>query len=194
VVSGELGTEILETIMRPTVEGMAQDNHPFRGILYAGLMLTPDGPKVLEYNVRLGDPEAQPLLMRMEDDLLPVLAAGAEGDFGLHKLRFKKEAAACVVLASAGYPAKPVKGEPIAGLETARSHEGVEVFHAGTALHEDDGRTIVSAGGRVLDVCATGDTLVEALRRTYAAAAAISWPSKVLRRDIGRRVLERQAD
>ena len=192
VVSGELGTEIVETVIRPTVEGMAQENHPFRGILYAGLMLTADGPKVLEYNVRLGDPEAQPLLMRMEDDLLPVLAAGAEGDFGGQKLRFKKEAAACVVLASADYPAKPVKGEPIEGLDAARSQDGVEVFHAGTALRDDG--AVVSAGGRVLDVCATGEALVEALRRAYTAAGAITWPSKVFRRDIGRRVLERQAE
>ncbi|MGD2114488.1 MAG: phosphoribosylamine--glycine ligase [Acidobacteriota bacterium] len=190
VLGGELGAEILESVMHPTVEGMALDNHPFRGILYAGLMLTDDGPKVLEFNVRLGDPEAQPLLMRMEDDLLPVLAAGAGGDFGGLKLRFKKEAAACVVLASRGYPGKPVRGEPIHGIDVARGHEGVEVFHAGTAFEDRDGRTLVSAGGRVLDVCATGDTLVDALRRAYGAAAEISWPSQVYRRDVGRRVLE----
>jgi len=193
VVSGELGAEILETVLQPTVVGMAEENSPFRGILYAGLMLTDEGPKVLEYNVRLGDPEAQPLMLRMEDDLLPVLAAGAEGDFGGHKLRFKKEAAACIVLASEGYPGKPVKGEAIEGLDTVRTHEGVQVFHAGTAFRADDDQTVVTAGGRVLDVCASGDTLVEALRRAYAAAAEISWPSKVFRRDIGRRVLEKQA-
>jgi len=194
VISGDLGSRIIDTVMRPTIEGMAEENHPFRGILYAGLMLTDDGPKVLEFNVRLGDPEAQPLLMRLDDDLLPVLVAGADGDFGAHKLRFKKEAAVCIVLASEGYPARPVKGEPIRGIGSARAHEGVEVFHAGTALDAEDGKTVVTAGGRVLNVCATGDTLVEALRRAYGAAGEISWPAKVFRRDIGRRVLEQQAE
>lgn len=191
VLSKEQGAQIFDDVLRRTVEGMARDNHPFRGILYAGLMLTDDGPRVLEFNVRLGDPEAQPLLMRLEDDLLPVLAAGADGDFGSHKLQFSKTAAACIVLASEGYPAKPVKGEPLHGIEAARAREGVEVFHAGTGLAED-GRTLVSAGGRVLDVCARGETLVEALRRAYGAVGDVSWPSKVFRKDIGRRVLERQ--
>ncbi len=190
LVDSALAAELVERVIRPTIDGMAAENRPFTGVLYAGLILTADGPRVLEYNVRLGDPEAQALLLRMEDDLLPVLAAGAEGDFGGERLRFAREAAACVVLASAGYPGKPVKGEPIEGLGAARGHQGVEVFHAGTAWAED-GRSVVASGGRVLDVCARGETLVEALKRSYAAAAEITWPSKVLRRDIGRRVLER---
>jgi phosphoribosylamine--glycine ligase len=191
LVDSSLAAEIVEGVIRPTVEGMAEENRPFTGVLYAGLILTAEGPRVLEYNVRLGDPEAQALLVRMEDDLLPVLTAGAEGDFGDARLRFSRDAAACVVLASAGYPGKPVKGEPIAGLEAARAHRDVEVFHAGTAW-DDNGETVVTSGGRVLNVCARGESLVEALKRSYAAAAAITWPSKVLRRDIGRRVLEKQ--
>ena len=191
VVSAELAMDILARVMRPAVEGMAAESRPFRGVLYAGLILTADGPQVLEFNVRLGDPEAQALLLRIEDDLLPVLAAGAEGDFGSRRLRFRSEAAACVVLASAGYPGKPIRGEAIHGLERARAHDGVEVFHAGTALGDRDAGMLVTAGGRVLDVCARGATLVEALRRSYAAAAEIDWPSKLFRPDIGRRVLER---
>jgi phosphoribosylamine--glycine ligase len=171
---------------------MAAEGRPFRGVLYAGLILTGQGPQVLEFNVRLGDPEAQALLLRIEDDLLPVLAAGAEGDFGSHRLRFTRDAAACIVLASSGYPGKPVKGEAIRGIEQARAHEGVEVFHAGTARDPRQGGSLVTAGGRVLDVCARGETLVEALRRSYAAAAEIDWPAKVFRSDIGKRVLAGQ--
>ena len=191
VVSAELAVDILARVMRPAVEGMAEENRPFRGVLYAGLILTADGPQVLEFNARLGDPEAQALLLRIEDDLLPVLAAGAEGDFGSRRLRFRSEAAACVVLASAGYPGTPIRGEAIHGIDRARAHEGVEVFHAGTALGGPDAGALVTAGGRVLDVCARGETLVEALRRAYAAAAEIEWPAKLFRSDIGRRVLER---
>lgn len=190
VVSPELGGEILDTVVRPTIEGMAADNRPFRGVLYAGLVLTEEGPRVLEFNVRFGDPEAQALLLRLDDDLLPVLAAGAQGDFGAHRLRFSRDAAACIVLASAGYPEKPVKGDAIRGIERARTHEGVEVFHAGTARDPQDGETLVTAGGRVLNVCARAPQLVDALRRAYAAAAEIDWPGKAFRRDIGRRVLE----
>lgn len=189
VVSPELAAEILETVVQPTVAGMAEENRPFRGVLYAGLILTGEGPRVLEYNVRFGDPEAQALLLRMEGDLLPVLAAGADGDFGAHRVRFGKTAAACIVLASSGYPGKAVKGEPIRGLDAARAQEDVEVFHAGTA-RAPDGDALVTAGGRVLSVCARGERLVDALKRAYAAAAVIEWPGKVFRRDIGRRVLE----
>ena len=175
--------------MYPTVAGMAAENRPFRGFLYAGLVLTPQGLRVLEFNVRLGDPEAQPLLMRLEDDLLPLLAAGARGEFGVDRLHFKREASACIVLASEGYPAKPMTGEPIEGLEAIDELEGVEVFHAGTKLV--DGQ-VVTNGGRVLDVCANGVDLRHALERAYDAAALIRWPHKYLRRDIGRRVVEAQ--
>ncbi len=187
VLSPADGPDVVERILRPTVAGLAAENRPFSGVLYAGLMLTPDGPKVLEYNVRFGDPEAQTLMLRLEGDLLPVLAAGAAGDFGSARLRFRRDAAACIVLASAGYPEKPVKGETIEGIEAASAQPGVEIFHAGTA--ERDG-VLLTAGGRVLNVCAAGPRLAEALRRAYSAAAEIHWPSKLLRTDIGRRILE----
>ncbi|MEM7349470.1 MAG: phosphoribosylamine--glycine ligase [Acidobacteriota bacterium] len=189
VLSGA-GAEILDRIVRPTISAMSDENRRFVGVLYAGLMLTQDGPRVLEYNVRLGDPEAQPLLMRLDQDLLPVLASGAAGRFEGPRLSFRKEAAACLVLASAGYPQKPAKGEPITGIELAQQQDGVEVFHAATALKDNQ---LVAAGGRVLNVCANGPTLREALKRAYSASSAIRWPSKTLRHDIGRRVLNRAA-
>lgn len=190
ILSAELGSTILEEVMRPTISGMAAENRPFAGVLYAGLMLCGDGPKVLEYNVRFGDPEAQPLLLRLEDDLLPVLASGANGRFDTKRLRFRQEASACVVLASAGYPGDPTKGDPITGIDKAKAREAVEVFHAGTK--KVDGR-LVSSGGRVLNVCASGTRLAEALKRAYEAAGDIHWANKILRRDIGRRVVARTA-
>ena len=139
----------------------------------------------------VGDPEAQPLLMRLEDDLLPALISGAAGRFEMSRLAFRQEAAACVVLAAAGYPGDPIKGDPIGGLAEADSREAVKVFHAGT--RSQDGR-VVSAGGRVLNVCATGPRLQDALKRAYAAAGEIRWANKVLRHDIGRRVVAHEHD
>jgi phosphoribosylamine---glycine ligase len=189
VVDEAEAARFLEEICRPVVDGMAAEGRPFVGVLYAGLMLTADGPRVLEFNARFGDPEAQVLLLRMEDDLAAVLAAGAAGRFDAARLRFRQEVAACVVLAGAGYPGKPVTGEPIAGLDRAAALPGVQVFHAGTAFDAGPEHRVVSAGGRVLDICATGPDLAGALERAYAAVAAIDWPSKVFRRDIGRRLL-----
>jgi phosphoribosylamine--glycine ligase len=188
VLTSEQGAAVLETIMHPTIRGMAAEERPFVGVLYAGLMITADGPQVLEYNVRFGDPEAQPLLLRLEDDLLPALASGAAGRFEMSRLSFRKEAAACIVLAAAGYPEDPVKGDRIGGIEEANRHEGVKVFHAGTKMR--DGH-LVSAGGRVLNVCATGPILQDALRRAYDAAGDIRWVNKVFRHDIGRRIVSR---
>lgn len=188
VVHPELGRKILDRVVRPTVEGLAAENRHFVGVLYAGLMVAEDGPKVLEYNARFGDPEAQALLLRLEDDLLPVLASGAAGKFETARLHFRKEAGVCLVLASDGYPGTPVKGEAIEGLAEAAAIEGVEVFHAGTA--ERDG-VILAAGGRVINVCATGTDLRDALKRAYGAASRVRWPSRILRHDIGRRVLQR---
>ncbi len=185
-VLGGAGGEIIDRIMRPTVGYMDEENRRFVGVLYAGLMLTADGPRVLEFNVRLGDPEAQPLLMRLEEDLLSVLAHGAAGRFESPRLQFRKEAAACIVLASEGYPEKPTKGEPITGIKQAVQQPGVEVFHAATAVKDD---RLVASGGRVLNVCASGPTLRDALKRAYVASSAIQWPSKIMRHDIGRRVL-----
>lgn len=188
VMGGGAGAKILDTIVRPTVTGLAEENRRFIGVLFVGLMLTEDGPKVLEYNVRFGDPEAQALLMRMENDLLPVLQSGAHGRFDTTRLHFRKEASACLVLASKGYPEAPIKGEVIEGLDQAQALDGVEIFHAGTA--SKDGR-VVAAGGRVLNVCATGPQLIDALKRAYSAATQVQWPSKILRQDIGRDVLSK---
>jgi phosphoribosylamine--glycine ligase len=184
--SAETASAVVDTILLPAIAGLAAEERPFVGVIYAGLMLTPEGPRTLEFNARFGDPEAQVLLLRLEDDLLPVLAAGAAGSFDVPGLHFRHEAAACVVLASPGYPGRPVQGEVIAGLDRAAALPGVQVFHAGTALVGDE---LVSAGGRVLNLCATGPELATALKRAYAAAAEVDWPGKVLRRDIGKRVL-----
>ncbi|MCP3959866.1 MAG: phosphoribosylamine--glycine ligase [bacterium] len=187
-VLGGTGSEILDRVIRPTVAGMDAENRRFMGVLYAGLMLTEDGPRVLEFNVRFGDPEAQPIFLRMEGDLLEVLASGAAGRFETPRLNFRKEAAACIVLASKGYPEKPAKGDVITGLEAAAGQEGVEIFQAGTAIK--DGQ-LVAAGGRVLNVCASGATLRDALKRAYGAATAVRWDNRIFRHDIGRRVLNR---
>lgn len=187
VLGPDAAKEILDKIVWPTVHGMEAENRGFVGFLYVGLMLTADGPRVLEYNTRLGDPEAQALMLRMESDLLPVLASGAAGRFDTPRLRFRKEASACIVLVSSGYPEKPVKGDPIEGLTEASHQEGVEVFHAGTAVKDN---RVIAAGGRVINVCATGNDLLDALKRSYAAARMIHWPGRVMRRDIGRQVLQ----
>ncbi|HZF11079.1 MAG TPA: phosphoribosylamine--glycine ligase [Thermoanaerobaculia bacterium] len=186
ILSSEAAAQVVDKILLPTVAGLAAEDRPFVGVLYAGLMLTPEGPRTLEFNARFGDPEAQVLLLRLEDDLLPLLAAGAAGSFDVSRLHFRHEAAACVVLASPGYPGRPVQGEVIGGLDRAAALPGVQIFHAGTALVGDE---LVSAGGRVLNVCATGPDLAAALKRAYAAVAEVDWPGKVLRRDIGKRVL-----
>jgi phosphoribosylamine--glycine ligase len=186
--SSEASAEIVETVMRAAISGLAAEGRPFVGVLYAGMILTADGPRLLEFNARFGDPEAQVLLLRLEDDLLPVLAAAAAGDLDIHRrLHFRKEAAACVVLASQGYPGRPVTGEVIRGLDVPLP-PGVEVFHAATRRGPQG--ELLTAGGRVLSVCALGPDLVGALRRAYAAAADIQWPGKLFRRDIGRRVLD----
>jgi phosphoribosylamine--glycine ligase len=187
VLERDVASEILEKVIRPSVEGLAREGRPLRGVLYAGLILTAEGPLVLEFNARLGDPEAQALLLRLEDDLLPVLASGAAGSFGAARLQFRHEAAACVVLASAGYPGLPAKGEVIHGVEEAAQVEGVQVFHAGTASREGE---LVTAGGRVLNVCASGANLREALLRAYTAAQRVEFAGKTFRRDVGRAVVE----
>jgi len=188
--SGVLGPEgeqeLLATVLKPTVAGMAAEGVPLVGIVYAGIMLTAEGPRVLEFNIRFGDPEAQALLLRLEDDLGEVLLEGATGGFRRDALGFSSRASACIVLASEGYPERPLSGDPIAGLERAAARDDVAVFHAGT--RRQDG-VVVSAGGRVLNVCALGDDLADALGRAYAACDDIDWPHRVLRRDIGRRVL-----
>jgi phosphoribosylamine--glycine ligase len=187
VVTPALFEEVLRTVMEPTVRAMAAEGRPYRGVLYAGLMITSEGLKVLEYNARVGDPEAQPILCRMKSDLLPVLEACMEGRLDSVAVDWHDDAAVCVVLASGGYPGAYRTGLPISGLEAAGREEGVVVFHAGTALR--DGH-VVTAGGRVLGVTARGATIRQAIERCYRAAAHISFDGMHYRRDIGHRALK----
>jgi phosphoribosylamine---glycine ligase len=173
-------------IVRPTVAGLAADGCPYRGVLYAGLMLTADGPKLLEYNVRLGDPEAQVLLVRLMSDLGQLLLGVADGMLGHMDLRWHDEAALCVVLATRGYPGPYGNGSEIRGLEDAMRMEGVTIFHAATQLGRD---RVIATGGRVLNVTGHGPTLREARDRAYGAVDRIDWPEGFCRRDIGWRAL-----
>jgi len=179
--------QIVQSMLQPVIDGMAVEGHPFVGVLYGGLMLTEDGPRMLEFNVRFGDPECQPLMLRLANDLLPVLAAAAAGDFAGEELVFNLQSAACVVLASEGYPGRPVTGQQISGLEEVAGRRDTVVFHSGTG--RGSAGEVLATGGRVLAACAVGSDLESALSRAYALADDIDWPAKVLRRDIGRRVL-----
>jgi phosphoribosylamine--glycine ligase len=183
-VTAEVEALVERDVLLPTVREMARRGRPFRGALYAGLMLTPKGPRVLEFNARLGDPETQPILMRLEGDLVPALLASARGDLSATTLRFDARAAVGVVLAAEGYPGKVTTGDPITGLDGPFA-EGVQVFHAGTTRGAD-GR-VVTSGGRVLTVCALGRGLDDAARRAYEAASAISFRGMQYRRDIGKK-------
>ena len=173
-------------IVRPTVAGMAAEGTPYRGVLYAGLMLTASGPQLLEYNVRFGDPECQALLPRLMTDLGQLLHGGAAGMLGHMDLRWYPEHVMTVVMAARGYPGDYVRGSEIRGLDAAAEIEGVTIFHAGTRIHD---RRVFANGGRVLNVTASGATLEEARMRAYAAIDCIDWPEGFCRRDIGWRVL-----
>jgi phosphoribosylamine---glycine ligase len=181
---------ILHHIAEPTIRGMAEEETPFTGVLYCGLMMTARGPEVLEYNARFGDPETQAILLRMESDLVEVLEACIDGTLDQTEIRWEPGAAACVIASSAGYPGSYQTGFPITGLEAAGRVPGVEVFHSGSAVKE--GR-LVTAGGRVLGVTAAGATLEEALARAYEALGAIQFEGMYYRRDIGHRALRRKA-
>ena len=180
---------IVRHIAEPTVRGMAEEDTPFTGVLYCGLMLTARGPEVLEFNVRFGDPEAQAILMRLESDLIAALEACVDGRLSGTELRWAPGASACVIASSAGYPGSYKTGLPISGLAEAARVPGVEVFHSGTALSE--GR-LVTAGGRVLGVTAAASTLDEALARAYEAMAEIHFEGMYYRRDIGHRAKGRK--
>jgi phosphoribosylamine---glycine ligase len=178
-------TESIENIILPTVRALADAGHPYTGVLFAGLILTKEGPKLIEYNARFGDPETQVLMMRMESDLLPLLMATADGTLQKQSVAWKKGNALTVVLAAKGYPSEVKKGSHIRGLQSALGAD-VEVFHAGTKM--DQGQ-LVSHGGRVLNVTATGETLQDAKDRAYAAVDKIDFPDGFCRRDIGWRAL-----
>jgi phosphoribosylamine--glycine ligase len=178
-----LATTILRAIVHPTIAGLAAEGRPYRGVLYAGVMVTREGPQLLEYNCRFGDPETQVVIPRLEGDLLPLLRAAALGELGALRANWKREAVVCVVLAADGYPGAPRRGDPIAGLGEALAQPGVLLFHAGTALQ--DGR-LVTAGGRVLSVVGRGSTLNEASQSAYSAVGRVQFDGVQYRRDIGK--------
>jgi phosphoribosylamine---glycine ligase len=184
-----LEAEIMGAVIQPTVAAMAAEGRPFKGVLYAGLMLTAAGPKLLEYNTRFGDPECQVLCLRLMSDLLPALIASADGVLDKFHLRWQPQTALTVVMAAKGYPGDYRKGTEIKGLERAAAMEGIKIFHAGTRRAED-GRLLAN-GGRVLGVSALGKDVAEARARAYGAVDAIDWPEGFCRRDIGRRALPR---
>jgi phosphoribosylamine--glycine ligase len=184
-----LEAEVMETIIGPTVRGMAADGYPYRGVLYAGLMLDGGRPKLLEYNVRFGDPECQVLMMRLRSDIVPALVAACDGALKNFDLRWSGEAALTVVLAANGYPESYDKGTEIRGLDTA-AETGATVFHAGTAA---DGDRVLASGGRVLNVTACGADITTAQANAYAAVDAIDWPEGFCRRDIGWRAVARES-
>lgn len=180
-----LGTSILRDILYPAVNALAQEGRVFRGVLYAGVMVTADGPKLLEFNCRLGDPETQVVIPRLDGDLLPPLLAAARGELGSLRFGWRHEALACVVLAAAGYPDTPRRGDPISGLAEALNLEGTFVFQSGTALEE--GR-LVTAGGRVLSVIGRGPSIAEAATSAYQAVSHIHFEGMQYRSDIGRSI------
>ena len=186
LVDAALEARVMREIVDPVIAGMAAEGHPFRGFLFAGLMLTADGPKVIEFNARLGDPETQVVLPLIDEPLLPLLVAGAMGSLRASSVRIGAECQAGVVLASRGYPESSGSGQPIAGIEQAEAIPGVVVYHAGTAQR---GREIVTAGGRVLTVVGRGADFAEAVSRAYAGVLKITFDGMQYRRDIGRRAL-----
>jgi phosphoribosylamine---glycine ligase len=188
-VTPEIHAEIMAKIILPTVAGMKARGTPFRGVLYAGVMLTPAGPKLFEYNVRFGDPECQVLMLRMMSDLVPALLASCDGQLKNFDLRWYPDAALTVVMAANGYPGDYAKGTRIEGLDDAAKVEGVEIFHAGTIAKDGD---ILANGGRVLNVCASGKSVTEAQQRAYQAVDRIRWPEGFCRRDIGWQAVERE--
>jgi phosphoribosylamine--glycine ligase len=190
VMTPDMTLRTMREIIEPTMRGMAEIGAPFSGVLFAGLMITDQGPKLIEYNTRFGDPECQVLMMRLKDDLLVLLNAAADGQLSHMSARWRDEAALTVVMAARGYPGAPEKGSVIRGVEEAAG-EGVEIFHAGTAINSG---ALVANGGRVLNVTATGRTVGEAQRRAYAALDRIDWPDGFCRRDIGWQAVAREKE
>ena len=179
----------MQRIVQPVLAEMARRGTPFRGILFAGLMITEAGVKVIEFNVRFGDPECQVLVLRLKSDLLPALLAACDGELANFDLRWHDMASIGVVMAASGYPNAPERRSEIRGLERAAAIPGVQLFHAGTEA--DASGVIRAAGGRVLTVCATGPTLTAAHDAAYAGVRAIDWPEGFYRSDIGWRALAR---
>jgi phosphoribosylamine--glycine ligase len=188
ILDETLRAEIIRKIVAPTLVGMAAEDTPYQGFLYCGLMLTAQGPKVLEYNVRLGDPEAQPIVMRLRSDLVELLVALSEGRLVALEPHWSPNPSVCVVLASQGYPGKPEVGKVITGIDAAEARGGVKVFHAGTKF---ENLQLLSAGGRVLGVTATAEDLPRAIACAYAAASKINFTGMHYRHDIGAKAMRR---
>jgi phosphoribosylamine--glycine ligase len=189
IMTDAMNKRVMDEIIHPTVRALARAGAPYKGALFAGLMITKDGPKLIEYNVRFGDPECQVLMLRMMSDLVPALLAARDGQLKAFDVRWYADAALTVVMAAKGYPGNYDKGSVIEGLDAAAQVEGVEIFHAGTKA---DGGRILANGGRVLNVCGRGATVREAQGRAYAAIDHIRWPAGFCRRDIGWRAIERE--
>ncbi|HEY3128471.1 MAG TPA: phosphoribosylamine--glycine ligase [Acidobacteriota bacterium] len=187
LISEAMERRILDEVICPTLRAMKDEGHPFQGVLYAGLMITPEGPKVLEFNVRLGDPETEVVLFRLESDMARLLAALASGSLAAVQPRWSSRCAACVVIASRGYPGSYSTGEVITGLETGAQMNNIKIFHAGTATR--DGK-VVTAGGRVLTIASAADTLGEALSQAYRAIGAIRFDGMYYRSDIGAKLMD----
>jgi len=188
VVTEELMKEVEQKILRPTVEGLKNEGYEYRGVIYCGLIISDSGPKVLEFNVRFGDPETQVVIPRLKSDLVPILLACADGNLNKVKPEWTDEAAVCVVLASGGYPGKYEKGKPISGLSKASESPGAVVFHAGTALKN---KKVVTNGGRVIGATALAQDIPSAIERAYQCADAIKFAGKYCRTDIGKKAVLR---
>jgi len=191
VVTPQIHDIAMREVLRRTVDGMAAEGRPYRGVLYAGLMIKDGAVKTLEFNARFGDPECQPLLMRMKSDIVPVLLAVAKGDLSGMDLEWHDQAAICVVMAAEGYPGDYRKGDPIKGLDDAAKIENIHVFHAGTAIH--NGRCVTN-GGRVLGVTARGESVQKAIETAYMGVRCISWDGVQYRNDIGKKALTRTGE
>src|SRR5450830_1270109 len=189
IMTPEMNQRVMDEIIHPTVRAMKAMGAPYKGVLFAGLMITKDGPQLIEYNVRFGDPECQVLMLRLMSDLIPALVAARDGQLKNFDLRWYGDAALTVVMAAKGYPGSYAKGSVIEGLNEAAQIEGVEVFHAGTKA---DGTRILANGGRVLNICARGKNVHEAQQRAYSAVDRIQWPDGFCRRDIGWRAVLRE--
>ena len=191
VMTAQMCARALDEIVRPTIRAMKAQGAPYKGVLYAGLMITSAGPKLIEYNVRFGDPECQVLMLRLMSDIVPALVATHDGMLGSFDLRWYEDAALTVVMAAKGYPGAYQKGSLIDGLDAAAAVEGVEIFHAGTIA--DEGR-VRANGGRVLNVSALGRTVGDAQTRAYRAIDQIRWPEGFCRRDIGWQAVKREKE
>jgi phosphoribosylamine--glycine ligase len=188
-IDAAMSARVMADIISPTLRAMQAMGAPYKGVLYAGLMITADGPKLIEYNARFGDPETQVLMLRLMSDLVPALLASRDGQLKSFDLRWYPDPALTVVMAAKGYPGEYARGSVIEGLDDAAKVEGVEIFHAGTKA---DGSRILANGGRVLNVSAIGKTVREAQARAYEAISRIRWPEGFYRHDIGWRAVERE--